>query len=125
MNPAAMAQFYIDVYEFKEEEKALEDPNFYLTDGKVTFVLAPWKIQDYYGTEHKGPGMDHVGFKVEDLAAFKSDVEILTKADPEWLAPKSANLESEYNVVICLLQTCRYGRHQLPDPEGNFIDVSE
>jgi hypothetical protein len=46
----------MDVYEFKEEEKALEDPNFHLTDGKVTMVLTPWKIQDYYGTEHKGPG---------------------------------------------------------------------
>jgi hypothetical protein len=69
--------------------------------------------------------MDHIGFKVEDLPAFKSDVEILSKADPEWLAPKSANLESEYNVVLGLMQSCRYGRHQLPDPEGNFIDVSE
>ncbi|HEY7163339.1 MAG TPA: VOC family protein [Candidatus Binatia bacterium] len=125
MNPEALAKFYIDVYEFKEEEKALEDPNFYLTDGKVTFVIAPWKIQDYYGTEHKGPGMDHIGFKVENLAAFKNDVEILSKADPEWLAPKSPNLESEYNVVLGLMQACRYGRHQLPDPEGNFIDVSE
>ena len=125
LNPAAMAQFYMDVYELKEEERALEDPNYYLTDGKVTFVLAPWKIQDYLGTEHKGPGMDHIGFKVEDLPAFKSDVEILSKADPEWLAPKSANLESEYNVVLGLMQSCRYGRHQLPDPEGNFIDVSE
>ena len=125
MNPEALAQFYIDVYGFKEEAKALEDPHFYLTDGKVTFVLAPWKIQDYYGTEHKGPGMDHIGFKVESVEAFKNDVAILTKADPEWLAPKSANLESEYNVVLGLMQSCRYGRHQLPDPEGNFIDVSE
>ncbi|HUK39445.1 MAG TPA: VOC family protein, partial [Candidatus Acidoferrales bacterium] len=38
INPSAMAQFYMDVYELKEEEKALEDPNYYLTDGKVTFV---------------------------------------------------------------------------------------
>ncbi len=125
MNPEALAQFYIDVYQFKEEEKALEDPNFYLTDGVVTLVLAPWKIKDYYGTEHKGPGMDHIGFKVENLETFKNDVELLTKADPEWLAPKSPNLESEYNVVLGLLQTCRYGKHQLPDPEGNLIDVSE
>lgn len=125
INPAAMAQFYMDVYEFKEEEKALEDPNFYLTDGKVTLVLAPWKIQDYYGTEHKGPGLDHVGFRVESVDAFKNDVEVLTKADPEWLAPKSPNLEAEYNVVLGLMQQCRYGRHHLPDPEGNFIDVAE
>jgi catechol 2,3-dioxygenase-like lactoylglutathione lyase family enzyme len=125
INPAALAQFYIDVYEFRQEEKALEDPNFYLTDGKVTLVLAPWKIEDYYGTEHRGPGLDHIGFKVEDVDALKNDVEILTKTDPEWLAPKSPNLESEYNVVLGLLQRCRYGRHQLSDPEGNFIDVSE
>ena len=65
MDPAALTQFYIDVYGFKEEEKASEDPNFYLTDGTVTLVLTPWKIKDYYGTEHKAPGMDHIGFKVE------------------------------------------------------------
>ena len=125
LNPAALAQFYMDVYEFTEEEKALEDPNFYLTDGKVTLVLAPWKIQDYHGTEHRGPGMDHIGFKVENVEAFKNDVETLTRTDPEWLAPKSPNLESEYKVVLGLMQRCRYGRHQLPDPEGNFLDVSE
>src|ERR687897_2984026 len=82
INPEAMAEFYSEVYGFKEEEKALEDPNFYLTDGTVTMVLAPWKIQDYYGTEHKGPGLDHIGFKVENLNAFKNDVAILAKADP-------------------------------------------
>jgi catechol 2,3-dioxygenase-like lactoylglutathione lyase family enzyme len=125
ISPAALARFYMDVYEFKEEEKALEDPNFYLTDGRVTLVLASWKIEDYYGTEHKGPGLEHVGFKVENLDAFKNDVEILTKTDPEWLAPKSPNIEAEYQVVLGLMQRCRYGRHQLPDPEGNFIDVSE
>jgi hypothetical protein len=86
---------------------------------------APWAIQDYYGTEHKGPGLDHIGFKVENVVAFKNDVQVLTKADPEWLAPESPNLESEYNIVLGLLQSCRYGRHQLPDPEGNLIDVSE
>jgi hypothetical protein len=125
INPEAMAQFYMNVYEFKEEEKALEDPNYYLTDGKVTLVFAPWKIEDYLGTEHKGPGLDHVGFKVENLDAFKNDVDILTRADPEWLAPKSPNLDAEYQVVLGLMQRCRYGRHQLPDPEGNFIDVLE
>ena len=75
-----MARFYVDVFEFKEEEKALEDPNFYheseypnfyLTDGTVTLVLTPWKIDHYPEAEHRGPGFDHVGFKVENLAAFQ------------------------------------------------------
>jgi hypothetical protein len=43
MNPETLAGFYVNVFGFKEEEKALEDPNFYLTDGIVTMVLAPLK----------------------------------------------------------------------------------
>jgi len=49
----------------------------------------------------------------------------MSNADPEWLAPKSPNLESEYAVVLRLLQSCRYGEHQLSDPEENLIDVSD
>jgi hypothetical protein len=30
----------------------------------------------------------------------------------------------EHKVVLGLLESCRYGEHQLPDPEGNYIDVS-
>ena len=60
--------------EFKEEPKALEDPNYYLSDGKVTLVLTPWKIEDYHGTEHRGPGLDHFGFKVESVEGFKQDL---------------------------------------------------
>jgi hypothetical protein len=29
------------------------------------------------------------------------------------------------SVVLGLMQQCRYGRHHLPDPVGNFIDVAE
>jgi len=124
MNPAALAQFYVDVFDFSQEEKALEDPNFYLTDGTVTMVIAPYKIQDYLGTEHKRPGFDHLGFEVENLKAFKDDVEYLAKHDPEYLAPKPPNVQSEYQVIMDLLATCRHGEHQMCDPEGNLLDIS-
>lgn len=124
INPAALAQFYVDVFEFKQEEKALEDPNFYLTDGTVTIVIAPYKIQDYLGTEHKRPGFDHLGFEVENLQTFNDDVEYLAKHDPEYLAPKPPNVQSEYQVIMDLLATCRYGKHQMCDPEGNLLDIS-
>ena len=124
MNPAALAQFYVDVFEFKQEEKALEDPNFYLTDGTVTMIIAPYKIEDYLGTEHKRPGFDHLGFEVENLQAFKDDVEFLAKHDPEYLAPKAPNVQSEYQVIMDLLRSCRYGKHQMCDPEGNLLDIS-
>jgi hypothetical protein len=125
INPAALAQFYVDVFEFKEEEKALEDPNYYLTDGTVTLILTPWKIEDYHDAEHRGPGLDHVGFKVESLETFKKDFEILTTVDPEWMTPKAPSSGTEHDVVLRLLAACRYGRHQLSDPDGNFIDVSD
>ncbi len=125
MNPAALAKFYIDVFEFKEEPKALEDPNYYLSDGKVTLVLTPWKIQDYHGTEHRGPGLDHLGFKVESVEGFKQDLATLTGVDPEWMSPKTPILPSENEVVMSLLASCRYGQHQLCDPEGNLLDVFE
>lgn len=124
IDPAAVARFYVDVFEFKEEEKALEDPNFYLSDGKVTLVLTPWSIEDYHDAEHRGPGFDHVGFKVENVEAVKNDLEVMSNVDPEWLAPRSASVILEHKVVLGLLESCRYGQHQLPDPEGNYIDVA-
>lgn len=125
MDPAALAEFYINVFEFKEESKALEDPNYYLTDGKVTLALTPWKIEDYHGTEHRGPGLDHIGFKVESVEGFKQDLETVVSVDPEWMSPKTPILPSENEVVMGLLASCRYGQHQLCDPEGNLFDVCE
>ena len=57
MDPAHLPQFYTEVVELKEEEKAFEDPNYYLTDGKVTLVLTPWDSEDYQDTEHRCPGL--------------------------------------------------------------------
>ena len=125
MHPDTLAKFYTEVFELKEEPKALEDPNYYLTDGKVTLALTPWKIADYHGTEQRGPGLDHIGFKVESVEHFKQDLETVTTVDPEWLSPKTPILPSENEVVMRLLASCRYGQHQLNDPEGNLLDVSE
>ena len=91
----------------------------------MSLVFTPWRIEDYKKTEHRGPGLDHVGFKVESVKDFKTDVETLRNLDAEWLSPQSPNIVSEYEVVLGLLAACRYGHHQLADPEGNFIDVSD
>jgi len=69
--------------------------------------------------------LDHIGFKVESVENFKQDLEVLTGVDPEWLSPKTPILQSENEVVMNLLARCRYGKHQLCDPEGNLLDVLE
>src|SRR6202022_167380 len=71
MNPTAIASFYRDLFDLKEEEKALEDPNFYLTDGKVTLIIAPWKMSDFEGAGIDRPGIEHIGYKVESVEAVK------------------------------------------------------
>ena len=124
VHPEAIARFYLDVFEFKEEEKAPEDPNFYLTDGKVTLVIAPWDITDYAGAGLERPGLEHIGFKVEDTDGVKRDLEALRETDPE-MRERTVSVAAEGQRRVEIIAACRYSRHQLSDPDGVFIDISE
>ena len=46
LHPANLAKFYREIYELQELEKPGDDPNHYLTDGRVTLVVSPWSIND-------------------------------------------------------------------------------
>jgi catechol 2,3-dioxygenase-like lactoylglutathione lyase family enzyme len=124
VHPKETARFYVDVFDFQQAEKALEDPNFYLTDGKVTLVIAPWDITDYDGAGLERPGLEHIGFKVESVEAVKRDLDELRKADPE-MRERTVSVPSEGERRVELIAGCRHGRHQLSDPGGVFIDISE
>lgn len=124
VHPEAVARFYLDIFEFRQAEKALEDPNFYLTDGKVTLIIAPWDITDYDGAAIERPGLEHLGFEVESVDAVKRDLETLRKVDPE-MRERTVSVASEGERRAQLIAGCRYGRHQLSDPGGVFIDICE
>jgi hypothetical protein len=62
---------------------------------------------------------------VENLETFRKDFDVLTTVDPEWMTPKAPNLASEHDVVLRLLSACRYGRHQLADPDAHFTEESD
>ena len=124
LDPKSLAHFYVDVFGFSEAEKALEDPNFYLTDKKVTLVISPWNITDYLGASVARPGLEHLGFKVESIEAVKRDLESLTKSNPE-LAPRTVTKTSEGEVIRNLAVTCRYSKHLFADPDGTYVDISE
>lgn len=123
VDPATLAAFYRDVFDLREEPKAADDPNHYLTDGTVTFVIAPWRIANYAGTGIERPALDHLGFEVESLAAFRDDLDRLLAANPA-MAPR-VNKSDEGATRLKLLSTCRYGQLQLVDPDGVLLDVSE
>ncbi|HEY7316319.1 MAG TPA: VOC family protein [Candidatus Binatia bacterium] len=124
MNPAAIAAFYRDLFDLKEEEKALEDPNFYLTDGKVTLIVAPWKMRDFEGAGIDRPGLEHVGFKVESVEGIKKELAAVRASDAE-MRERIVSEPKEGERRVALIASCRYGQHQLSDPDGVFIDILE
>ena len=118
------AQFYSTVYGLDEMEKAPSDPNRYLTDGRVTFVISPWCIGDYTGGGIERPALEHVGFKVESIEAVLADLQTMAEATPE-LAPKPWKAGPEGEVRIRQLALCNRGEYQLCDPDGVLIDLVE
>jgi catechol 2,3-dioxygenase-like lactoylglutathione lyase family enzyme len=124
VDPDGVARFYQDVFELKAQEKPADDPSYYLTDGTVTLVVAPWRISSYAGSGIERPALDHLGFEVENLAAFQADLQQLIEANPA-LAPMQVKNRAEGDVRMRLLATCRYGTYHLSDPDGVLLDVSE
>jgi predicted enzyme related to lactoylglutathione lyase len=124
MDPAGIAAFYRDLFDLQEEEKALEDPNFYLTDGKVTLIIAPWKMADFEGAGIDRPGIEHIGFKVESVEACKKDLTALRDANPE-MRERIIAEPKEGERRLALIATCRHGQHQFSSPDGVFVDICE
>ena len=105
-------------------EKPAGDPNHYLSDGKVTLAVMPWKISDFAGSGIERPALDHIGFKVESMTAFKADLE---KHSHYLDATREDRPEKnpEREVRQKLLASCCFGQFQMADPDGVLIDVSE
>ena len=124
MNPAAIATFYRDLFDLQEADKSLEDPNYYLTDGKMTLIVAPWKMSDFEGAGIDRPGLEHIGFKVESVDAVKKELATLREANPE-MRERIISEPSEGERRLALISSCRHGQFQCSSPDGVFVDVSE
>ena len=128
LRPDEMARFYSDVFELKESNErrgGSGDPNHYLTDGKVTLVIMPWRIKNYAGQSILPRGMDHVGFTVESVDQLKSDVEEVIGANPV-LNPIPVGKGKEQGARLDLLRRqSPYAQHHLSDPDYTLIAVSQ
>jgi predicted enzyme related to lactoylglutathione lyase len=123
VDPQGVAKFYRDVFDLTELDSNGDDPNFYLSDGTVTFVIAPWRISNYDGSGIERPALDHIGFEVESLDQLQEDIQRLIGRNVT-LAPLPVGAGPEGEARLNLLKKCRYGQFQLSDPDGVFIDVS-
>jgi catechol 2,3-dioxygenase-like lactoylglutathione lyase family enzyme len=123
MRPAEMADFFRDVFELAPANKKPGDRNHYVTDGHMTLVIMPWDITDYEGTGIITPGMDHIGFRVENIEAFKQDVERLAADNPR-LAPAPMTGKEGKALEQLFRRSCPLGQHQMADCDGTLIDVA-
>jgi catechol 2,3-dioxygenase-like lactoylglutathione lyase family enzyme len=124
LNVDAVAKFYQDIYELQPLAKDAGDPNHYLIDGRVTLVLMPWSILDFNDTGIARPGPDHIGFKVDNIEAFKEKVLALGDGNPD-LRPMPVGAGPEGRARLKLFACCRYGAHHMSDVDGILIDVSD
>jgi catechol 2,3-dioxygenase-like lactoylglutathione lyase family enzyme len=100
------------------------DENFHLSDGRVTLMIIPWKISDYYGQDPARTGLDHIGFKVENLDQLKKDMDFLIGENP-LMRGRALGYGSEGEARLKLLQKCPLGCFQLTDIEGVHIDAAD
>ena len=101
-----------------------KDENFYLSDGRVTLMIIPWRIGDYYAQDPARTGLDHIGFKVESVEPVKKDMEFLIGENPH-MQGRPLGYGSEGEARLKLFQKCPLGCFHLTDIEGVHIDVAE
>ena len=117
------AEFYVEVFGFKPLNKP-QDENFYLTDGRVTLMLIPWKIADFYGQDPARTGLEHIGFRVESIDQLKRDMEFLIGENPH-MKGRPLGYGPEGIERLKLFKKCPLGCFHLTDIEGVHIDVAE
>ena len=122
-----VAKFYADVFDFKSLDKPFGSRNFYLSDGRITLVIIPWLISDFKGTGITARGMDHIGFKVESIAALISDIDQVAERNYRFRPSTSiVGRGKEGKVRLEMFRkACPLGSHHMADLDGLLIDVTE
>jgi predicted enzyme related to lactoylglutathione lyase len=126
MNAERCADFYQFVFELKPSNKSINPAagGYHLTDGRVTLAILPWSIPIFEDMSIKRPGPDHIGFKVENIEAFKQHVEVTSGMNP-YVAPMRLGGSKEADARRAFLAAQAGGKFQMADPGGVWIDVTD
>jgi catechol 2,3-dioxygenase-like lactoylglutathione lyase family enzyme len=115
-----LAAFYHEVFELELTE---ENGNYRLSDGRISFVIIPWKISDYNGSGIERPALDHLGFEVESIEAFQNDLKSFQR-NPD-LRPKTFDASDEGAVRLKLFERTKLGDLYMSDLDGVLIAIRE
>ncbi len=119
--PAALAEFYQNVFELRPVESGGNDGQLCLSDGKVSIVIIPSETKSYRTMTE---GLDHIGFKVDALAEAEKDLDELGRSHPE-STPKQIDLGRFGPATKREIDGCMLGRRSLADPDGVLMDLVE
>ncbi|HWO43760.1 MAG TPA: VOC family protein [Candidatus Eisenbacteria bacterium] len=119
--PEFLAEYYRKVFELEPVEGLSGGGSYLLSDGKVALVLRSWDMVSYRGL---WAGLDHFGFKVEDLERTKQDLGKLAAEQPG-SAPRKIAVGRDGATREKNLQECRLCRYALADPDGILLDLTD
>lgn len=121
LNPEPCAEFYMRMFDLMPANLPIADA-YGVTDGRVTIILMPWRIKDYANSATVAPGMDYIGFKVEDMDKFKEDVQKVGDGNP-LLTPSPVGTGPEGKARLEMLERTSLGSWHIADPDGIFLDI--
>ena len=127
LHPEQVADFYVKVFELSPLDGPANGKNFYLSDGHITLVIIPWRISDFEGTGISARGMDHIGFRVESIAALKNDMDLVTEKNYRFRPNNTVVGRGKEGAgrLAMFRKTCPLGSHHMADSDGLLIDVTE
>jgi len=109
------------VFELDVGEAPGPDGSFRVTDGQVQLLVRPCDNSLYRGMRE---GLDHFGFRVENLERARRDIEELSEAAPE-SAPANLDAGRFGAMTRADLEGCVIGQHAMADPDGVLLDLTE
>jgi predicted enzyme related to lactoylglutathione lyase len=121
LEPEMLAEFYSEVFELSSTKV---DDTYRLSDGRITFVIIPWRLADFNGGGIEHPALDHLGFEVENLASFRDDLEEFSTRNPS-MRPKRLGGCPEGDVREKLFERTHLGDHYMSDLDGVLLAVRE
>ena len=119
IKPALLAEFYREIFELQEVESAQDQ--VCLSDGKNYLVIRPCHTASYATMQE---GLDHIGFKVEDLSKAKDDLAEISVSSPQ-SAPKKVAGRRFGDITRADLEACAAGKYGIADPDGVLLHLSE
>ena len=119
--PDRSAKLFKKVFELDEVPNNGEE-GICLTDGQSYLVIRPCDTTSYNTMKN---GLDHVGFKVEDLEAVKAELDDIAKTLPMAAGPKIDLAHRSFGKITRgIVEACKLGEHATCDPTGVLIDLS-